>query len=381
VEIVPRFFWSGSLFEKNLVCHNHQRNLIVIGTENISSPMKLPSTCGYVPGRDTHWIFATRLLLVLFVAACLGMVFLPRRLARRSDYSAGMIRRAFIFGLILPLLLLMLFVNCTASMLPGFNIYGPDDPGRFEQRVLNALKRENLMSFWAHPEAPDHVEFKYFGVPFAVDTRPYPEVLLKTTGYTGFAGVNEGENKFVDPGSVWDIALKQYLDGKRDEPPWCFGEMLYHYDGQAGKKLSNVENMVWAKEKSSAALLASIRNGNFYARQNYAGRSLTLDHWRVNGLASGQTGQATNGSVDISLRVSARLPGEAAKPSVALAKEGEKAEVIIIRNGEVIKKIDLPLPLELSLRDSPPETGVYYRAVISGKYPVRLVTNPIFIRR
>ncbi|MFC1454378.1 hypothetical protein ACFLQL_04265 [Verrucomicrobiota bacterium] len=374
VEVVPRFFWSGSLLKTNLVCHNHQRNLVILGTQNTRSLVNLPITCGYMPGRDTLWIIITRVLLVLFISACLGFLFLPRRMARRSGYSAGMIRRAFLFGLILPLVLLMIVVNLTASWMPAFDIYSPDNPERFEQRVLDALKREKLISFWAHPEAPDHQEFKYFGVSFAVDTRPYPEVLLKTKGYTGFAGVNQGANKFVNPGSIWDVVLKQYLDGKRDEPPWCFGEMLYHYEGQSGKSLSNVETMVWAPEKKAAALLDSIRKGLFYARWNYAGQSFTLDQWQVNGFESGQTGRTTNSSVNISLRVSAKIPGE-------------KAEVLIIRNGEVIKKADMILPLELNLQDSlpraargPSEPRVYYRAVVSGKYPVRLVTNPIFIR-
>lgn len=380
VEIVPRFFWSGSLLQQDLVCHNHQRNLIVLGTDNARSLENVPMTCGFVPGRDTFWIFITRLLLILFIGACLGMVFLPRRLARRSEYSPGMIRRSFLFGLVLPLGLLMILVNFLASMMPAFQIYGHDDPERFEQRTLDALRRENLMSFWAHPEAYDHNEFKYFGVPFAVDTRPYPEVLLNTRGYTGFAGINEGENKFVDPGSVWDMALKQYLDGKRDEPPWCFGETLYHYEGQAGKKLSNVETMVWAPEKKAAALLDSIRRGFFYTRHNYAGQSLTLDQWRVNGFESGrilpirsQDGNSTNEYADISLRVSATIPGE-------------KAEVLIIRNGELIKKADMILPLELNIRDKlpraardPKKAQAYYRAVVSCKYPVKLVTNPIFV--
>lgn len=367
VEVVPRFFWSGSLLKKNLVCHNHQRNLIVLGTQAAHDLVSLPAATGYVPGRDTLWICITRLLLALFIGAGLGLVFLPRKLARRSGYSVGMIRRAFFFGLILPLVLLMILVNFIASLLPAFNIYDPDDPERFEQRVLDALHRQNLISFWASPEATDHHAFKYCGVSFAVDTRAFPEVLLKTRGYTGFAGVNEGENKFVDPGSIWDMALKQYLDGKRDEPPWCFGEMLYHYEGQAGKKLSNVETIAWAPEKKTAALLESIRKGYFYARQNYGGQSLALDQWQVNGLESGQTGHTANGTVDISLRVNAKIPGE-------------KVEVLIVRNGAVIKKADMTLPLELNFRDSPQDPEAYYRAVVSGKYPVRLVTNPVFIR-
>lgn len=471
VEVCPRFFWSGSLLKTNLVCHNHQRDLVVIGTGQAGSLVNLPAARGFLPGRDTLWIILTRLLVFLFVCACLGLLFLPRRLARRSGYPAGMIRRAFLFGLVLPILLVMVAVNLAASLAPSFDIYSPDDPERFEQRVLDALKKKNLMCFWAHPEAFDHNEYKYFGVPFAIDTRPYPEVLLKTKGYTGFAGVNEGENKFVDPGSVWDMVLMQFIEGKRDEPPWCFGEMLYHYEGQSDKKLSNVETVVWAPEKTAGALLDSVRRGFFYARNNFRGQALNLDQWQANGAVSGEYGRphskmSSNGKsemlntksetnlqcsnfqnfltlnylvlnfgfesfdivsglvlrysslrasgiveqdpdrnyVSISLRVSARLPGEAAKPSVlssdlsgvalakteavrakgeALAKEGEKAEVLVIRNGAVIKKDSLPVPFDMEISDSlpPAVSKAYYRAVVSGKYPLRLVTNPIFVQR
>lgn len=367
VEVVPRFFWSGSLLKKNLVCHNHQRDLIVMGIEDPRSLANLPTTCGYQPGKHAAWIVATRLLLVLFSGAVLGMLFLPRRWARRSGYTAGFIRRAFFFGLVLPLALLMGLVNGIAGLLPTFDIYSPDDPARFEQRVLDALGPQNLVTFWAHPEAADHQDFKYCGVPFAVDTRPYPEVLLKTRGYTGFAGVNQGENKLVEPGSAWDALLKQYLKGEREEPPWCFGEMLYHYEGQAGKSLSDVETIIWAPEKKAGALLDSVIRGYFYARSNFRGQALTLDQWQVDRWASGQMGGTTNAGVEITLRVNSTIPGE-------------KAEVLIVRNGEVIKKADLVLPLELNFRDNPPTDRVYYRALVSGKYPVRLVTNPIFIR-
>ncbi|MDO9543393.1 MAG: hypothetical protein Q7J98_13885, partial [Kiritimatiellia bacterium] len=274
VELVPRFFWSGSLWSTNLVCHNHQRNLIVLGTQDAHDLVGLPAAVGYVPGRDTGWIIVTRLLLLLFILGCAGLIFMPRLLARRSGMRVGAIRRAWLCGLLLPLVIAMAAVNGVALMMPAFNIYSPDDPARFEQRVLDALQRQNLISFWASPEAPDHQEFKYCGVPFTVDTRPFPEVLLKTRGYTGFAGVNEGENKFVDPGSIWDMVLKQYLDGKRGEPPWCFGEMLYHYEGQAGKKLSNIETIIWAPEKKADILLDAIRKGYFYSRSNYRGQVL-----------------------------------------------------------------------------------------------------------
>lgn len=373
VEIVPRFFWTGSLLSKDLVCHNHQRNLIILGTGDAGSLVNLPAAIGYIPGRDTGWIIITRLLLLLFIGGLIAMVFMSPKLARRSGLDTRAIRRAFLFGIILPVFVLMIVVNLVAALVPAFDIYSPDNPERFEQGVLNALKRKKLMSFWAHPEATDHHAFKYFGVPFEVDTRPYPEVLLKTRDYTGFAGVNEGENKFIDPGSVWDTTLNQYVSGERDEPVWCFGEMLYHYEGQAGKKLSNVETMIWASEKTETALLESVRKGLFYARYNHRGKSLTLDQWQVAGLESGQTGRISKDYVDVTLRVSA---------SVSIAKT-DILNILIIRNGKVIKEVNLPVPFDLNFRDDLPQDqqALFYRAIVAGKYPLRLVTNPIFIRR
>ncbi|MFA7160425.1 MAG: hypothetical protein WC299_14090, partial [Kiritimatiellia bacterium] len=228
----------------------------------------------------------------------------------------------------------------------------------------------NLMCFWAHPEADDHAEYRHMGVKFAIDTRPYPDLLLKTRGYTGFAGLNEGENNLVNPGSAWDEALREYLDGLRSPPPWCFGEMLYHYEGQAGKTLSNVENMLWAPEKTAAALLDSVRKGLFYARINHKEQSLALDRWQVNGFESGRTGHVQGGSVKVSLAVSSKIPGE-------------KLEALVIRNGEVVKKAQGTSPLEIAFEDNLPPgvTNFFYRAVVRGKYPLRLATNPVFIRR
>lgn len=370
VEICPRFYWTGSLAEGNPVCHDHQRNLIVLGITDAKVLKKIPEACGYVWKKNPGWIITTRLLLVLFVTACLAMLVAPRFLARRWPYSARDIRRSFVLGIILPLLVVIVAVNVAASLVPSFGIYGDDDSVRHEQRTIDFLRKHNLVHYWAHPEAFDHhefddvpihrlkyVPFKTLKIPFKADTEPYPELLSLTEGYTGFGGVYEDRNTLINPGSVWDQVLKEYAEGRRDEPAWCFGEMLYHYEGQAGKKLRNVEIMVWAREKSAKALLESIREGRFYTRANTDGQSLVLEEWSVSKAFP----------AEVVLRVSSRIMGE-------------KVRIQLIRNGEIIKEISGMTPVKAEITDDtcPPSGMVYYRAVVLGRSGLKLVTNPIF---
>jgi len=360
VEICPRFYWTGSLPGKDLTCHNHQRNLIALSIRDARVLAQIPEACGFIWQKNPIWVLITRLSIVLLALALVGLFFLPRRLARASSYSAKEIRRSIALGIILPLLILTVGVNVAASLVPSFRIYGEDKQCRQEQRTVDFLKKHGVLHYWAHPEAGDDHNFQYLGIHFKAHTEPYPELLAKTDGYTGFGGVYEDKNTLTDAGSGWDAVLREYASGTRTSPVWCFGEMLYHYEGQAGKKLGNVETMVWAGQKTETALLQSIGKGDFYARYNGEGQSLTLDEWRVE--------RKESNSVDVVLSVSSRVPGE-------------QIQVQLIRNGEVVleKSGATPLAMTFPLTVGPGPGMSYYRAVVHGRYPLKLVTNPIFI--
>jgi len=371
IEICPRFYWTGSLPDGDLVCHNHQRNLIALGVNDAKVLKKIPEVCGYVWQKNPGYMVSSRVLLVLLLMACLGMVVMPRFLAHRSPYSARQIWRSFVLGIILPLLVICAVVNIVVSLGQSFHIYGKDEPGRYEQHTIDFLDKHNLVHYWAHPEAADdhqfsdvpihklkYVPFKTLKIPFKAHTDPYPELLSLTKGYTGFGGVYEDENTLINPGSMWDEVLKQYVNGRRDAPVWCFGEMLYHYEGQAGKKLRNVETIVWAAEKSAEALLESLRKGHFYARENSDGQSLVLEEWKVK--------QAF--PAEIVFRVSSRIPSE-------------EIRIQLVRNGELIKEISGKTPVEFEFADDTLSRSAtaYYRVVVLGRGPLKLVTNPVFI--
>lgn len=360
VEVCPRFYWTGTRKEKNLVCHDHQRNLIAVGTIDAGVIARIPEARGYVWRKNPVWICLTRLVPILLLALCLFCWKAVAFLSANSGYSRRALLRSYVLGIILPLLLLLIAIHVVAALVPAFDIYGEDKTAHHEQRTIAFLSKSEVVHYWAHPEARDDSNFRYLGVGFNVHTKPYPEMLLRTSGYTGFGGVYEDQNTLTEPQSYWDTVLQEYIEGRRKVPAWCFGEMLYHYEGQAGKRLGNVETMVWARQKTMPALLQSLREGRFYARNNTEKQSLTLEEWKVWPNASNR--------VDVSLHVTSRT-------------EGEKVNMRLIRNGRVVKELNTMTPLRLEFQDVPPP-GVgmsYYRVVILGAYPLKLVTNPLFV--
>lgn len=358
VEVCPRFYWVGSFFSTNLVCHDHQRNLMALGVMDASVIRGIPEACGFVWGKNPVWIVVTRAVFVLFVLACVAFFTMRSLLAYRSNYPERVIRRSLLVGVILPLGVLMLVVNGLASLVPAFQIYGEDAGLSHEKRSLEYLKKNDIVSYWAHPEAFDDQDFSRFR--FKIRTDPYPGILAMTRGYTGFGGVYSDVNTLIEPGMEWDNVLNQFLSGLREAPAWCFGEMLYHYEGQAGKKLNDVETVIWAREKTAEALLKSMRAGRFYARENFNGQSLVLDRWQITG--------SSDGKRTVTALVSSR-------------NAGVKVTLTLIRNGLVVKELkDATTPVELSVPvdEQAPSSKFYYRLLVSGPRPLRLAANPIF---
>ncbi|MFO7869933.1 MAG: hypothetical protein R6V03_00670 [Kiritimatiellia bacterium] len=355
-EICPRFYWTGSLSKGDLTCRDHQRNIIVLGLDNPEVIESIPETAGFVRGRHTAWIIGSRVILGAFALAIAGVAVCPC-LARRSGYSCKVLRRAVLRGFFVPIALCAVVFNVTASLVPAFDIYGAAGSPSHAQRTTDFLAEHGLLHYWAHPEEADRHRFRYAGVAFETRTDPYPEALRQTEGYTGFGGVYEGRNTLVEADGVWDRVLRDYVEGRRHRPAWCFGEMLYHYEGQAGKKLGNVETMVWASERSRDSILESMGRGRFYARRNKAERSLVLKKWQLRKKKQGQ--------IEIDIRIES-------------SGEPEQVSVCLVRNGEKFRELKGATPFDRTIADTSASEDVYYRLNAYGEWPLTLVANPIF---
>ena len=177
----------------------------------------------------------------------------------------------------------------------------------------------------------------------------------------------EQENKLYLPNSVWDTVLHEYLQGTRIKPVWGLGEMLYHEEGAAGKKLNNVENVIWAGEKTPAALLQALKQGSFYCRRRAGDDLLTLADFRVNGAFAGEAALNTNGEIRVFANITA-------------SRTNYPFVITVLRNGEKILEEACIGSGSVDLKDYWTRgKPAYYRLYARGAYPVQLVANPIFL--
>jgi hypothetical protein len=73
--------------------------------------------------------------------------------------------------------------------------------------------------------------------PIRVSTLPYPDVLHRSEGYTGFAAISGDRIKATEPGREWDRALNEYCVGRRLRAPWGISTAGFHEDDRLGLKL------------------------------------------------------------------------------------------------------------------------------------------------
>jgi hypothetical protein len=227
------------------------------------------------------------------------------------------------------------------------------------------------MTFWNYPETKSGV--RKMG-PIQVSTRPYPEVLLDSRGYTGFSALY-GENiRITEPGGVWDMVLKEYCQGFRDRPAWGIATADFHREGEGGEKLGNYQTVFYVKEKKITEVLEALRNGRMYAAQGSFPQIVRMDEFSLSS-ADGKVKGISGDEVAIS-----------EKPHIKIVLSSEKqvtgqVKVRLIRGGEIIKIVEGPLPMQIEHEDVDLKPGekTYYRMDMRGAGMI--VSNPIFMTR
>ena len=212
-----------------------------------------------------------------------------------------------------------------------------------------------------------------------VKTDPYPETLARTSGYTGFGAIYQDRVRVTEPGSAWDQLLLSYLAGDRAQPVWGIGELAYHEEGHAGKRLSDVQTVLLVDSQSVTSALDALRNGAFYARRRDPEWGLQLDDFTLSAsdgtdhiyAISGQTlTSARDSNVRLKLAVS------------ATDGRSEQIRIKIIRSGQIWRDFSAQTPFqqEWNLQSSVNKGAAYYRVEL-GQGAQRLLSNPIFLQR
>lgn len=354
-ETTSFYHWTGNPFQGTLTAHNHEKRMLTIGLESPSDYENLPIL------HNHHSVRALRDNLpgILFFAAAFlaGLVML---------WWKGPFRIA---GIVVLVLSAVLMANSNPFRKSSFDAYHGDQGIVPYQLLINYVADRGGMTFWNYPETKSGV--RQLG-PIMVSTRPYPEALLESRGYTGFSSLY-GENiKLTEPNGVWDMVLKEYCRGLRERPPWGIATADFHQEGESGEQLGNYQTVFYVKEKKKAEILSALRNGRMYAVQGRFPEVPVMDEFSVS--SADMTVKGISGE-DVSLTGHPRI-------KIALSSSKPVAgqvKVRLIRSGSVVHSVDGTLPLQIEYDDAyfNPGEKIYYRMDMRGAGII--VSNPIFV--
>ena len=362
VESAPFYYWTGNPLEQNLVAHNWDKHLLIVG---------LPTSRDYEEMPILNGNFTTRYLeenYLAFTLFCiLALIGLLTCMIKRWRYRGT--------SFILAVAMSLLAANFHPFKSSPFDQYQGDFGVKPYQYLIDYADSRGALVFWNHLETPVIKQLGGGPMKVKVQTDTHLKDLLLTRHYTGFQAVNDSPVSSVEPGQEWDQVLMQYLGGQRDRPVWGYGANDFHCEGQDQGQLGGVRTVVLVKQKNRAAVMDALRAGRMYAvKQKDEKNRLSLDTFELIDPSTGKRGVMgenlnTGKPPDIALKLS--------------MKDGSDTPTTIklIRNGQVIKKAVFRLPYEDVWQDSDWDRSrpAYYRLLVETDFHNRLVSNPIFL--
>lgn len=375
LEVTPFYYWGGEPF-RNLTLYNFDRHLLVLPGQSEERVERLPVIEN--PKGEHLALSVGHLALVLLPtgSGIFLLLFNRKRTVRLQLYELTTRMRYRKTGAALLLLGGVLAWGGYPLKKAPWDPYSGDAGPAPYQRVIDYVRRQEGLTFWSYPEA------RYQDVASSgavMVSKPHPQSLIDTKGYTGFEALYGDVITATDPGGPWDRVLLEFCRGNRQSPAWGITGLDFHYfqDGGGWYDLAGGQTILWMKSNSREGVLEALRVGRFYADfQADRAKELRLEHWSVSdekaSAISGETLHSAGGHLLARCRLTRPQNG------------GASAQVRLIRDGQVIAKKDLP-PTggDFEFVDSLSGLGAtktYYRLMVEqGITQIR--SNPIFVER
>lgn len=377
LEVLPHYYWTGSPFEGTLTMWNGQKNMLVAGLPRPEDYEGLPIS-GNAGAARLSW--GSGLLLLPGLLWIPGIYLWRVRRKRRVRLRHFTVVREVAsrpYGALLMAAGAIGLANNFPFTIPPADPYRADPGVAPHQRLIDYVRERGGVIFWSMPEARDQQAHRRGRFTITIRTDPYPDDLLRTTGYTGFGAVYEDTTTVERPGQQWDRVLLAYQAGQRREPAWAMGEAAYHREGHAGKHVATILTWFQASRPSADGVLQAMRGGRMVAAKRTAAYALRLDEFAI--LAAGPGAPAAMGGT-------ARVPpGAALQVRVAIAATDGRAhgvEADLIRSGRVVRSWRGETPFQATFADAlgPAGARAYYRLQVRGEGGhQQLLANPIFV--
>ena len=359
-EVAPFYWWSGSIFKKNLSLNDLNRHLLVIGLQKGQDYHYLPVLY------NKYLLPQFKDMLALLIAALLiipGILLLKKREKNKLGFlicAAG-------------ILFLLNNIPFSASR---YSPYGGQRQYTPYQELIDYVIKRNALVFWAHPQITEEVSWGRYAKTVNFSTLKYPEALVLTGGYTGF-GVG-AKSDFILAGREWDEALNSYCRGDRREPTWVIAEADYH----GGNQIDFIQNMIFLPELKEPLLLAALRSGRLYIRYYSQNKcDILLDNFHIRDSSSVSSGESAFIAGEITIKNKPRLFIR----GTLTVNPPEELSIEVIGNGRSLKEFKLSgqNEFDLEFQDNSPkviEGKNYYRLNFFIGNKLVLATNPIFVR-
>jgi hypothetical protein len=363
VEAIPFFCWQGSPWGGDLTLRRGNEHILVIGLERPGAFEALPSV--------GHRTFPSIPLATVLSLWPLALAYFGRRLCKAGR------RPLRVCGLVCFGAAGIFLVQNLPFRFPKYDPYHGDQGIRPFQDLIDYANAQGALTFWAHPEQ-DRDEEVSSGFPILdsltgirMKTPPYHEDLLKARRYTGVAVFAEGLKYVVPPGGVWDQALVDYVEGRRERPVWGIGEVDFK---DPSFPITSTLTFLFVKDVSKASVLDALRKGRAYAVHGPHVQNIALESFVVEGGDGATAGMGE----EIEVNAPPRLRFRTVSADTA---SGDATQVRVIRNGfEVHKDRGVGGGIDWTFEDTSLKPGdrVYYRLDVEHRTN-RIATNPIFV--
>src|SRR5207245_6337950 len=155
VEVVPHYYWTGSLFGKDLTMHDSQKNILVVGLPS-EADYKLLPVAGNYAAYEFGWLTVLWLSPALLIAPAIWLF--NRRVERQVRVGwTFMVVRTRQVGLGVALLItagLLLFNNYPFGR-PPFDIYQDGNGLEPYQRLIEHVRERGGLTVWSMPGVRD----------------------------------------------------------------------------------------------------------------------------------------------------------------------------------------------------------------------------------
>ncbi len=359
VQSSPFYYWTGKPFGNGLTAHNFRKELLVVGMSGPDDYYNLTLLHGRTSARYLKDLLPG---FLIFLAAFLLSIYLILQKGKMG-----------VCGILIAIFSLAMMVDQHPFKSSRFDPYHGDQGQAPYQDAIDYARSRGGLVYWAHPESNYSKKGVQMG-PVKLMTVHYPEELIETDNYTGFAALYGDTITATKAGMQWDRALMQYCSGDRTDPVWGIAGSDFHKEGN-GIDLDTFQTVFLVENRRQKDVLQALERGRLYAVRKVGAFRLSLEQFQVKDDESDK--RAIVGEellIDHAPVITGRLS----------ATDGGhyNVAVSIIRGGKPIWSFEGQTPLDFNFVDPDPWSGKnFYRLDASGKTAGQLFSNPIFVVR